>query len=109
MLAIALQQWSREVERIRTETREMMATCFQQVVGQLGEAEARRCWAEVAKREGRKGGKPKGITNPSRDAVILEHYDYWVRRHPDDKSRRGAAPSLGTIWQRCFRKVRPEC
>lgn len=98
----ALAKWSREVERIRTETREMMAICFQQVVSQLGEAEARRCWAEVAKRKGRKCGKPKGTTNPSRDAAILAHYDYWVRRHPDNKSRRGAPRFVGNYLAAIF-------
>jgi hypothetical protein len=94
-----LAKLSREVERNRAETRDTISACFRYAVRQLGEAEARRYWAEVAKR---KGGKPKGTTNPTIDAAILTHYDDWVRHHPDKQSLRNAASLVGSYLADIF-------
>jgi hypothetical protein len=94
----ALAEWSREVEKARAETREMVSAALGQAVRLLGVAEATAIWGEVLKREGGKRGeqgRPKGAAKPDRDAAMLAYYDYWMDHHPDDKSRRHAISFVG--------------
>jgi hypothetical protein len=85
-----LAELQREIERKRAESRARVSVWFTATVRVVGEAEARRQWAEVLKG---KPGKPRGTTNADRDARLLVIFDEWLRCHPGRKSRL-AAPRL---------------
>ncbi len=80
------------VEQLRDAARGLVRKTFAAAVFHLGEKEALRVWAQVAKK--RRAGK-KGSRRPERDEILLSVYDTLLAMDLEDASR-----LLGSIGKR---------